>query len=271
MGSLYLPVQGQIRILETNSYRQYPLPIAPREIKSGDLMWLLNIIPGNGVANAPAQTSWVEPAINSPSGYTYQATYGDGAVYTAVTQAIAASAIASTSASLAAEQEAFAALFAGISQAHRTPRSYSQYLQFGVPGTNNNISYDSSAPYITVVTSGIADFPYYDGTYNAVPSGFDYPIGWGITPSGWVGGTAAGNGFTDASGVYTGVTAKYYCYNNSVMMTNFVGNGTHTLAAASIIGRLVKRAKAGDSTVRAAFSSYLSVPASGQVAGVMLG
>ena len=141
----YTPVGGQVRIKETDAFKQLPLPIVPREIKSGDALWLNTYTSGNNIQ------CWVEPAINSPSGYTTK---------TAASSSSTAATYASTSATAAAEQAAFANLFIGFAQAHRTPRSFNSYLNFAVGGSSTSINYDSSAPYITVVTNGIADCPY---------------------------------------------------------------------------------------------------------------
>ena len=115
-----------------------------------------------------------------------------------------------------------------------------------------------------MVTSGIADVPYYDGTNYAVPAGYEYPVDYGFTLTGFV---TNATGFYDAAGLLqnqegaSGPAYGYFTYPNSV---------TPTSDAASIICRLVKNANAGDSMVRVAFSSFLSVPVSGQVAGVTL-
>ncbi len=253
MGSPYTPVPGTFRVLETISLRQLPLPITQREIKAGDALWN-NVDTSN--QNPP---SWVEPALNSPSGYSGSLVAGGAAAATG----------ASTSTTLVAEQEAFAALFMGIALAHRTPRSFAKYLNYATQynGTAQSaIYYDSSAPFITVCTAGIADVPYYDGTYSAVQSGNYYAVGQGVAMSGF---DNASTYFIDASGVLQNTASKYWLYNNSVMFSSTVG-GTGSINAAAIIGRLVKPAKPGDTIVRIEFSSYLSIPVSGQVAGAML-
>ena len=242
MGSPYTPVPGQIRILETDSYRQLKRPLAPREIKAGDALWL------NKYTSSNLIDSWVEPALNTPSGYTTNPL---------ATASSTLATYASTSASLAAEQEAFAALFVGFSLLHTTPRSFNKYLNFASPNVNSAVYYDSTAPFITVVTAGIADCPYWDGTNNQIPAGYEYPVDYGVALSGFLN---ASTFFTDCSGMAP-TALKYYCYNNSVQVT---------ATASAIIGRLVKNAKAGDTTVRIAFSSFMSVPASGQVAGLMM-
>lgn len=242
MANSYLPVPGQWNILETDSSRQLALPQAPREFKAGSAMWL------NKYTSSNLIDSWIESALCSPSGYSTRA------VATA-TSTVAT--YASTSATAQPEQAAFAALFIGILLDHRTPRSFNRYQAFANTVANSTITYDSSAPFATVVTSGIADVPYWDGTNSAIPSGYEYPVGYGITPTAWLNTTT---GFVDPAGI-TAVAQKYWLYPNSVQVTTDVP---------SIIGRLVKNAKAGDTTVRVAFSSYLSVPASTQVAGIML-
>lgn len=243
MANAFLPVPRTWRILETDSYRQLKLPPGvPREFKSGDAMWL------NTYTSSNLIDSWIESALNSPSGYSTRAVASATSL---------ASTYVSTSTSAAAEEEAFAALFIGILQDHRTPRSFAKYQAFATTVANSSIQYDSSAPFATVVTSGIADVPYWDGTNSAIPSGYEYPVGNGVTLSTF---DNTSTGFYDASGIEMTAT-KYWCYPNSVQMTS---------TAAAMIGRLVRNAKAGDPTVRVAFSSYLSVPASGQVAGVLL-
>ena len=249
MSSPYVPIPGQWRILETSSYRQLKSPLAPREMPSGIAVWL------NKVATSNVTDSWVEPALNTPSGYSTNPL---------ATASSTLATYASTSATLAAEQEAFAALFAGIWLPHRTPRSFQKYANYGVPA-QSNIQYDTTAPFGTVVTSGIADVPYYDGTYSAVQAGYGYPVDYPVAISGFLNASPF---FVDCSGLVP-TALKYYLYNNAVMFSNTVG-GVGTVAASSIIGRLVKNAKAGDTTVRIAFSSFISLPVSGQVAGVML-
>lgn len=239
MANAFLPVPRTWRILETDSYRQLALPLAPREFKSGDAMWL------NRYTSSNLIDSWIESALCSPSGYSTRAT---------ATATSTVATYASTSASAQAEQAAFAALFIGILLDHRTPRSFSKYQQFACTVANSSITYDSSAPFATVVTSGIADVPYWDGTNSAIPSGYEYPVGYGVCPTGWLNTTT---GFYDPAGILA-VAQKYWLYPNSVQVTT---------DAPSIIGRLVKNAKAGDTSVRVAFSSYLSVPSSTQVAG----
>ena len=245
MANAFLPVPRTWRILETDAYRQLALPLAPREFKSGDAVWL------NTYTSGTLIDSWIESALNSPSGYTTKAT----AVATSTPATYA-----STSATAQAEQRAFAALFMGILMNHRTPRSFSKYQQFACQQANGTICYDSSAPFATVVTSGIADVPYWDGTNAAIPAGYEYPVDYGVTLTSFL--NNATPGFYDASGILM-VAAKYYLYPNSVQFPT-------NQDAASIIGRLVKNAKAGDTTVRIAFSSSMSVASSGQVAGVPL-
>lgn len=245
MSSPFKPVPGTFRILETDSYRQLALPIAQREIKAGDALWL------NAQPVTTPTTSWVEPALNSPSGYASSNYSSVNPVISSITPA----SVASTSASAAAERAAFAALFIGIAQAHRTPRSFNKYLNFAVPASSS-VQYDSSAPFMTVVTSGIADVPYLDDSGNNNVQAA-VPVGTGVSLSAFLN---ASTFFVDASGIPVTAT-KYYLYNNSVMFNN---------TAAAIIGRLVKNAKVGDVTVRIEFSCELSVAASGQVAGELI-
>jgi hypothetical protein len=238
MSLSYAPVVGSWRILETNSFRQLRVPLAPRELKACDALWL------NTYTSSNNAISWVEPALNSPSGYS---------TLTTATNASTPTTYASTSSTAQAEQRAFAALFIGLSQAHRTPRSFNKYLQYATPNTAQSIMYDSTAPYITVVTAGIADVP----LQTPVPTGYGYAVDTGITLAAFLN---TSTGFVDASGI-TVVATKYYLYNNAVAFTT---------DAASVIARLVKNVKAGDTTVRVEFSSFMSVPASGQVAGVLI-
>ncbi len=242
MANAFLPVPGQWNILETDSYRQLALPKAPREFKAGSAMWL------NRYTSSNLIDSWVESALATPSGYSTRAV---------ATSASTVATYASTSATAQPEQAAFAALFIGILLDHRTPRSFSTYNQFATTVAANAITYDSSAPFATVVTSGIADVPYLSGTTAGIPSGYEYPVGYPVMATAWLNTTT---GFIDPAGI-TAVAQKYWLYPNSVEVTT---------DAASIIGRLVKNAKAGDTTVRVAFSSYLSVANASQVAGVLL-
>lgn len=247
MSSPYTPVPRTWRILETDSYRQIALPLAQREFKSGDAMWLNKYTSSNNIQ------SWIESALNNCS------TFSTAAL---VNSASSATTYASSSATAQAAQRSFAALFMGILMDHRTPRSFNKYLNFASPQTSSAIYYDSTAPFGTVITAGIADVPYYDGTNSSVPSGYGYPVDYGFTLTAFQNNAT---GFTDAAGIAqtvegaSGPAWGYYLYNNSV---------TPTTDAASIICRLVKPAKAGDSIVRVAFSSFLSVPVSGQVAGL---
>ena len=244
MASPYKPIPGMVRILETDSYRQLKRPLAPREIKAGDAMWL------NKYTSSNLIDSWVEPALNTPSGYSTNA-------LATATSTLAT--YASTSSTAVAEQEAFAALFMGFAQAHLHPRQFGNFTQFAVPAATS-IYYDSSAPFLTVCTSGIADIPIYDATYapaGALAAGYEFPTDYGVALSTFLN---ASTFFTDASGLVP-TAAKYYCYNNAV---------TFSATAAALIGRLVKNCKAGDTHARIAFSSFMSVPASGQVAGVLL-
>lgn len=246
MANPYQPVAGTFKILETNSYRQFALPIAPREIKSGDACWLNTYTSTNSI------TSWCEPALNSPSGYSTKA---------AATSSSTGYGSASSSA-LVAEQEAFAALFIGIAQAHRTPRSYNKYLNYASNIPQSVINYDSSAPYFTVVTSGVADVPYWDGTNYAIPSGYAYPVGYGVALSGF---KNASTYFVDASGITMSDT-NYYLYNNCCCIANST--------PLAWIGRLEKDAVAGDRFLRISFGNELTVMEtniigySGQVAGI---
>jgi hypothetical protein len=247
MPSPFTPVPRTWRILETDSYRQLALPLAQREFKSGDAMWLNKYTSSNNIQ------SWIESALNNCS------TYSTAAL---VTSASSATTYSSSSATAQAAQRAFAALFMGILLDHRTPRSFNKYLNFATSAVAGSVQYDSSAPFGTVITAGIADVPYYDGTNSAVPAGYGYPVDYGFTLSAFQNNAT---GFTDASGIAqtvegaSGPAWGYYLYNNSV---------TPTTDAASIICRLVRAAKAGDSVLRVAFSSFMSVPVSGQVAGL---
>lgn len=243
MPSPFKPVPGTWRILETNSYRQVKLPLAPREFKSGDAMWL----------DVVSNVSWLESALNTPSGYSTNPL---------ATAAGVLATYASTSASLAAEQAAFAALFMGILMNHRTPRSFNKYLNFASPIVGGAIYYDTTAPYGTVVTSGIADVPYLDYAGNAsvqVAAAIGTPVGL----SGFLNAIPY---FTDASGMVPTAT-KYYLYPNAV--THLSASGT-AITAAGTIGRLVKDAKVGDTIVRIEFSCELSGQVLGQVAGEMV-
>lgn len=241
MANAYLPVPRTWRILETDSYRQLALPKKPREFKAGDAMWL------NRYTSSNLIDSWIESALNSPSGYYTRSV-------ASATSTVAT--YASVSASAAAEQAAFASLFIGILQDHRTPRSFSAYNQFAATAATGAVYYDSSAPFATVVTSGIADVPYWDGTNSAIPAGYEYPVGYAVALTAFL-NTATG--FYDASGILA-VDTKYWLYPNSVQVTT---------SNACTIGRLVKNAVAGDTTVRVAFASTLSVPASAQLAGIL--
>lgn len=246
MASNFKPVPGTWNILETNSYRQYPVPIAQREIKSGDACWL-NTVTGN------SPLSFIEPALSNVSKYSTNL----------VTSSSSTTTYASSSATAQAAQESFAAKFIGICLAHRTPRSYAPwYANWATPSGTSGY-YDTSAPYVTVVTSGIADVPWLDASGNTTVQ-TAYAIGQGITVSAFKNNSS---GFTDAAGLFqtvqgaTGPDYGYFTYCNSV---------TVAPSNASIVARLVKNAKVGDGVVRVEFSSYLSVIASGQVAGVMI-
>jgi len=249
MPSPFTPVAHTWRILETSSYRQLALPLAQREFKSGDAMWLNRYTSTNNIK------AWIESALNNP------ATYSTAAL---VDSSGSATTYSSSSATAQAAQRAFAALFIGIIMDHRTPRSFNKYLNFASPAIASSVMYDSSAPFATVVTAGIADVPYYDGTNLAVPTGYGYPVDYGFTLTAFQNNAT---GFTDAAGIAqtiagaSGPAYGYYTYPNSI---------TPTTDAASIICRLVRNAKAGDSTLRVAFSSILSVPVTAQVAGVMI-
>lgn len=216
MSTNFTPSAGRIRVIAgENTIKKFPLPTTARKINSGDALWT------NGTGGVESATM--------PAGITV----GSASTYTTVEL----------------NNAAFAPLFAGFAAESRVPQQLSAaltgYLAGGAVSTTG--VNDASRPFLSVITEGVAEAPYFDGTYSTVQGQLE--IGTLVNLGGFA--NEASTGFYANDGTLQKDT-KSYLYANSVKTTS---------TAANAIGVICERAKVGDTTVKFTFKSAVLNPA----------